>query len=202
MNRHYALKARIIPRFSGRFNHAALAAVAAAMGEALVGAMFCLAQMRYSRTVLNWLEMKQMKKVLNGLAVLAASAWAGGMWATGYLAVPVLFYAQPDRMLAGMLAGNMFAVMAYTGMACAAYLLAYGYWQSGRQMVAQKIYWVVALMLLLTLLGQFGLQPAMAELKALALPQEVMRSEFAPRFRLLHGAASIMYLLQTRGSAG
>lgn len=138
-----------------------------------------------------------MEKLLHGLTVVVATAWAGGMWAIGYLAVPVLFQALPDRTLAGMLAGNMFTVMAYTGMVCATYLLAYGYWQSGRQMLAQKIYWLVALMLLLTLLGQFGLQPVMAELKAQALPLEVMHSEFAPRFRLLHGAASIMYLLQS-----
>ena len=138
-----------------------------------------------------------MEKWLDGLAVLAVSVWAGGMWATGYLAVPVLFHALPDRMLAGMLAGQMFAVMAHVGMACALYLLSYGYWQAGRKMFADKISRVVVLMLLLTLLGQFGLQPMMAELKALAAPLDVMRSEFAPRFKMLHGAVSIMYLLQS-----
>lgn len=137
-----------------------------------------------------------MEKWFNGLAVLAVSVWAGGLWAIGYLAVPLLFRALPDRMLAGMLAGKLFAVMAHVGMACALYLLVHGYWRAGRKMFADKVSWVVVLMLLLTLLGQFGLQPMMAELKALAAPLDVMRSE-APRFKMLHGVASMVYLLQS-----
>ncbi|HTN95328.1 MAG TPA: DUF4149 domain-containing protein, partial [Gallionella sp.] len=58
-----------------------------------------------------------MKIWLQHLAVLLTTAWVGGLWAVGYLAVPVLFYAQPDRQLAGMLAGKMFSLVAYLGMA-------------------------------------------------------------------------------------
>ncbi|MCR4303963.1 MAG: hypothetical protein NUV63_07025 [Gallionella sp.] len=35
------------------------------------------------------------------IATLAISACAGGLWAIGYLAVPVLFYTQPGRQLTG-----------------------------------------------------------------------------------------------------
>lgn len=143
-----------------------------------------------------------MEKYLHGLAQVAASAWAGGMWAIGYLAVPVLFHSLPDRMLAGTLAGQMFAGMAYAGLGCGLYLLAYGYWQSGFKMVSQKFYWVVVAMLLLLILGQFGLQPLMAEVKTQALPLEVMHSGFAGRFKMLHGVASILYLLQSLLAVG
>jgi len=138
-----------------------------------------------------------MKKVFDGLAVLMSSAWVGGMWAIGYVAAPVLFQALPDKALAGILAGKIFAVMAYTGMVCAVYLLAYICIRHGRQALRQSIFWIVIAMFLLTLLGQFGMQPQLAEIKAQALPLYVMDSPYAERFRLWHGAASIIFLVQS-----
>lgn len=138
-----------------------------------------------------------MRRLSHGLAVLAVGLWAGCLWAIGYLAVPVLFHALPDRMLAGMLAGQMFTGVAYAGLACGFYLLLYGYSLYGNKLYMQKAYWLVILMLLLTLIGQFGLQPVMADIKVQALPLEVMQSEFAGRFRLLHGVAGVLYLSQS-----
>lgn len=134
----------------------------------------------------------------HGLAVISATLWVGGMWAIGYLAVPVLFHALPDnRMLAGALAGGVFAAMAYAGMACAAYLTGYILWRAGSKAFGLGIFRVLMVMLLLTLLGKFGLQPVMDGLKAQALPLDVMHSELADRFRMLHGVASIGYVLQS-----
>jgi hypothetical protein len=139
-----------------------------------------------------------MKKWPHGLAVVVAGLWVGGMWATGYLAVPVLFHALPEnRMLAGNLAGEMFGVLARAGMVCAVYLLGYVAWCSGRRLWRRGVFWIIAAMLLLTLLGHFGFQPMMAQLKVQALPLDVMRSEFASHFRMLHGAASLTFLLQS-----
>jgi hypothetical protein len=59
-----------------------------------------------------------MKNLSHHLATLMITAWVGGLWAIGYLAVPVVFYTQPDRQLAGMLAGQMFSLVAYLGMVC------------------------------------------------------------------------------------
>ena len=134
----------------------------------------------------------------HGVATLAASLWVGGMWAIGYLAVPLLFQSLPDnRMLAGELAGRLFTATAYAGMLCAVYLAVYSSWRARSKALRLRIFWLIIVMLLLTLLGQFGLQPLMAELKAQAWPQDVAHGEFADRFRLLHGAASLTYLLQT-----
>jgi hypothetical protein len=82
-------------------------------------------------------------------------------------------------------------------MVCGAYLLVYRLATSGRAALRQKLFWVIAAMLLITLLSQFGFQPLMAELKAQALPLEVTQSEFANRFRMWHGISSIAYLLQS-----
>lgn len=152
--------------------------------------------MELSERVMN------VEKIAGGLAVLIASFWVGSMWMIGYIAAPVLFQSLPDKALAGMLAGKLFAVTAYAGMACAVYLLFFDYMRCGSAVLRQGLFWLIAIMLLLTLLGQFGMQPLLAELKAQALPQYVMESRYADRFRFWHGMSSMVFLLQSVLGAG
>ena len=141
--------------------------------------------------------MNMMKKIADAMALLSITAWVGGLWGIGYVAVPVLFQTLPDRMLAGMLAGKMFTLVAYIGIACACYLLFYFFKASGRAVLGQTVFRVVVVMLLLSIVGQFGIQPIMADLKAQALPSDIMHSAFADRFKMLHGVSSILYLVQS-----
>lgn len=138
-----------------------------------------------------------MKNLSLSLAAILLTAWIGSLWAIGYLAVPVLFSAQPDRQLAGMLAGRMFTVAGYFGMSCAVLLLLQQLWVSGRAAVAGTAFRIIIVMLLITLVIQFGIQPVMAGLKLQALPLDVMHSTFAERFRMLHGISSMLYLIQS-----
>ena len=141
--------------------------------------------------------LRTMKKLSDHLASLAITAWVGGLWAIGYLAVPVLFRAQPDKQLAGMLAGQMFTGLGYLGMLCGIYLLIQRIGVSGRAALRQPLFHVVVTMLLITLAIQFGIQPVMADLKAQALPLDVMHSTLADRFKVLHGVSSIAYLAES-----
>lgn len=129
--------------------------------------------------------------------MLFITAWVGGLWGIGYVAVPVLFQTLPDRMMAGMLAGKMFTLITYIGIVSACYLLAYYLKVSGNAAFKQMVFRVVVVMLLLVMVGQFGIQPIMADLKIQALPGDVIHSAFADRFRMLHGVSSILYLLQS-----
>src|SRR3569833_2431522 len=54
---------------------------------------------------------------------LVLTLWAGGLWAVGYLAVPVLFHALDDRVLTNNLAGEMFRIINGVGLACGVLLL-------------------------------------------------------------------------------
>lgn len=126
-----------------------------------------------------------------------AAFWVGGTWAIGYLAVPVLFRMQPDRQLAGMLAGHMFTAMAYVGIVCALFLLAYLWRTAARPLWRQPAFMAALAILLLVLVGEFIIQPVMADLKLRALPLEVMHSELAAQFKALHGTASVLYLIQS-----
>lgn len=138
-----------------------------------------------------------MKKFADGMALLAVTVWVGGLWGIGYVAVPVLFQAQPDRMLAGLLAGKMFTVLAWIGIASSCYLLPYHLNASGRKAFGQAVFRIITVMLLLALVIQFGIQPIMTALKARAFPSDVMHSAFADRFKMLHGVSSILYLAQS-----
>lgn len=135
-----------------------------------------------------------MKNIAHYLAHLSVTAWVGSLWAIGYLAAPVLFYAQPDRQLAGLLAGELFVRVGYLGMICGGYLLIYHFVQSGRAVLRKRTFWVIAGMLSISLLIQFCFQPVMSEIKA---SPDVMNSASSAKFKMLHGISSIAYLIES-----
>ena len=143
-----------------------------------------------------------MKNLPNHLSSLAITLWVGGLWVIGYLAVPILFYAQPDRQLAGMLAGKMFETLGYVGIVCGTYLLIHRWLAVGKQVSRDVSAWLIIVMLCITLLTQFAIQPLMTGLKLQALPLDVMQSAFAGQFKMWHGISSIIYLIQSLLGAG
>ncbi|HEY9098495.1 MAG TPA: DUF4149 domain-containing protein [Thiobacillus sp.] len=138
-----------------------------------------------------------MRRFWDGLAGTSLVLWIGGMWAIGYIAAPVLFTSLGDKQLAGMLAGKLFGVIAWVGMATATYLLIYRVARDGANALKTLFFWVIVLMLAFTLAGHFGIQPIMQGLKDQAMPQAVMQSVFADRFQRWHGISSIVYLIQS-----
>lgn len=138
-----------------------------------------------------------MRKLSEALYFAAITLWVGGMWAIGYVAVPVLFSSLGDRQLAGMVAGKLFALIGWIGLGSAAYLLVFLLTRWGAQVFKHGVFWLVMVMALLAAASQFGIQPLMAQLKADALPREVMQSVLRDRFAAWHGASSILYLAQS-----
>jgi len=116
--------------------------------------------------------------------------WVGSLWAVGYLAVPILFSTLDDRMLAGLLAGKMFTAVSFIGLACGSVLLAMAFWAGSRGFRDARVL-LIGIMLVLVAVGEFVLQPEMAQLKAQGL---IEGSEQAARFGMLHGIASLLYL--------
>ena len=133
----------------------------------------------------------------DAMSKMAITAWVGGLWAIGYIAAPVLFLRLADKQLAGNVAGSMFTVMAWVGMACGFYLLIYRLVQYGGAALKQAFFWSALVMLLFTLGTYFGIQPIMESLKEQALPKAVMQSVFSDRFARWHGISSIVYLIES-----
>jgi hypothetical protein len=129
------------------------------------------------------------------LSLIIITLWVGALWATG-LSAYVLFSSLQDKQLAGSLAGQLFSIVSYIGMASGFYLLIQRLLEYGTGALKQSFFWAVLLMLLLVLFGHFGIQPILAQLKADAMPSDVMHSIFAERFGKWHGIASGAYLLE------
>lgn len=138
-----------------------------------------------------------MRKLSEALYLLAITLWVGGLWAIGYLVAPVLFSTLADRQTAGMVAGKLFALIGWVGLGSATYLILFLAVRRGGGSFRSAAFWLVLLMALLTAVSQFGIQPLMAQLKADALPREVMESVSRDRFAAWHGFSSILYLVQS-----
>ena len=138
-----------------------------------------------------------MKSFADALQSITVTLWVGSLWAVGYIVVPLLFARLPDRALAGMMAGKLFTLVAYVGIGCALYLLLYRLTRFGASALKQGFFWGVLLMLLLIFVGEFGVQPILASLKAQAWPREVMASVLRARFDTWHGVASGLYVIES-----
>lgn len=126
---------------------------------------------------------------------LLLTLWVGALWMTAITA-SVLFQTIPDRQLAGQVAGRLFTIVSYIGLGSGLWLLVQRLASEGFSAFKQGLFWVVFMMWVLVLIGEFGIQPLLAQLKASALPNDVMQSVFASRFRTWHGVASIAYLVE------
>lgn len=138
-----------------------------------------------------------MRRLADLLYHVALTLWVGGLWVTGLVVAPVLFASLGgNRPLAGQLAGRLFEVMGWLGLACVSYLLLFVLLRTGSAAWRRWTLWLLLLMLLLTLVSLFGIQPLLAQLKADALPREVMESVLRDRFATWHGVSSLLYLVQ------
>ena len=131
------------------------------------------------------------------LRTLLATLWVGSLWTVGYLVAPTLFATLPDRALAGSIAGSLFRVEAWVSVACGLSLLVLLFWD---RRVEHRRFCIISVVLMLMCLtvGYFGLQPFMAALReTAALNGGVMDEAARSRFGLLHGVASVIYLVQS-----
>lgn len=138
-----------------------------------------------------------MRRLAESLYAITITLWAGGLWAIGYIVAPTLFATLNERALAGEIAGRLFGVIAWVGIGCALYLLVFLAVRQRRAAFKSGVFWLVLVMLLLTLAGYFGIQPILAQLKAEAWPRGVMESMARSRFATWHGVSSGLYLVQS-----
>ena len=137
-----------------------------------------------------------MRSIADGLHAISLTLWIGSLWAVGLLVAPTLFYSLGDRALAGSIAGKLFTLVSYIGIGCAAYLLLFRLVRFGARGLKHGRFWIIVVMLALTIAGQYGVQPILAAIKEQALPAEVMEGVLRDRFATWHGLASVLYLIE------
>lgn len=130
--------------------------------------------------------MLNMSGLLAGERILL-TAWVGGQWAMGYMVAPALFASLEDRSLAGTLAGTLFEIIAYVGLACGGFLLLFNQVRHSQQRLNWRAI-VLVFMLIFIAIGTFLVAPTIGDLRAQGLADSAA-------FGQLHGFASVIYLL-------
>lgn len=150
--------------------------------------------------------------------------WVGALWTTGLIVAPTLFATLSDRALAGTIAGNLFRVIAWLSLFCAAALFALllqarrdG--QDGAQENQQKsgqkneqkkpatyLFYLIIAMVLCVVVGYFSLQPHMAELRLIMhgaagnmandAVNGAQRMAAQKQFGILHAVSAAFFMLQ------
>lgn len=133
--------------------------------------------------------------LLRKLSWLVMTLWVGSLWMTG-LTASILFDGIIDRSLAGEVAGQLFATVSYMGIAIATFLLLAHWFMHGARSIKQPYVWIISLMLVLILIGYFGVQSHLAQLKAEVFPVAVMLSANARQFAVWHGISGAIYLTE------
>lgn len=136
-------------------------------------------------------------RVSDAVQAVAVALWVGTTWSVGLMVAPALFRMIDDRTLAGDIAGYLFAVTAFVGLACGAIVLAARLLRHRGGALRQPAFWVVISMVVLVCVGHFGIRPVLAGLREQIYPQEVMRSALADSFAMWHAAAGILYIVQS-----
>jgi hypothetical protein len=105
--------------------------------------------------------------------------WAGSLWSVGLWVTPILFSAQPDRHLAGVLAGRIFSIETYVGIAVAVLALLLP--------VRNRFIWGYVAAATLAV-NEWGLRPVMAAARA-------QGSAAGLTFGAWHGVSAVLYVL-------
>ncbi|UOO82664.1 DUF4149 domain-containing protein [Uruburuella testudinis] len=129
---------------------------------------------------------------MSKLAAVLAGAWLGLQLGIGYLAVPVLFQ-HMGKMEAGAMAGTMFEVVAYSGLAVWLLIYFIGRHELSRSLLRSKTNKFVILLLVLLSVNQFLVTPVIEAHKAGTT--NWLLSLVGGSFGQWHGTSSVIYML-------
>ena len=125
------------------------------------------------------------RKLLPATERILLTLWVGSLWVAGFVVAPLLFAELDDRALAGSVAGSLFTLTSYIGLACGSLLLLVN--GAGFRHINWRAV-VIVCMLLLVVIGQFVITPMVADLRVQGLTD-------TPRFGQLHGLASVLFII-------
>ena len=134
------------------------------------------------------------------LFIVIAGLWVGSLLAVGYLVAPAIFSTMSDRQAAGMVAGSIFKLEAYLSLIVCIGLMVLANLLVNRDLNQYRlIRWLLLAMLLCSIAAAFVFIPWMNSLRDAALAQgmPVILSPSATLFGRLHGASSILFMLQS-----
>ena len=131
---------------------------------------------------------------MDGLRAITRTFWIGGLWVIGLIVTPVMFK-MLDTVTAGMVAGKLFAAIAWVGLVCGVFLLVDNIWRNGVRGMKESSFWLIVGMLLCTVINHFAVTPIIAELKLQM--NHAAEGLFGGGFATWHAISSLIYLVQS-----
>jgi hypothetical protein len=131
---------------------------------------------------------------MDGLRAIARTFWIGGLWVIGIIVAPVLFRSL-DTVTAGIVAGKLFAAIAWVGLVCGVFLLVDAVWRNGVRGMKEASFWLIVGMLLCTVINHFAVTPIIAALKLQM--NHAAEGLFGGGFATWHAISSLIYLVQS-----
>lgn len=131
---------------------------------------------------------------------LISGLWVGGFIVIGFLVVPILFSSFGDRQVAGMVAANLFKVTGYSSVVICIILMVMANFLVRHGISRYRLTrWLLLGMLTCFMGSAFILIPWMNSLRdqALYLGLSVRESSYAVLFGRLHGASSVLFIIQS-----
>jgi hypothetical protein len=141
-----------------------------------------------------------MKTWAGSLYAVLLTLWAGSLWTVGW--VPVVLFSRLPDVAAGNIATILFNILAYISLACGVVLVALRKFAVPQGQGRDWALWALVLMLMLTLIGHFGIGAIMEDLRQQAAPLSIRDSPLRARFGMLHGISSTLYLIQAMLALG
>jgi hypothetical protein len=123
---------------------------------------------------------------------LLLTLWVGSLCAIGYIAVPLAFANLGDITLAGDYASKLFSAVNFLGLGCGAVLIITKLIQYKFNVKHLWRFWLLVLMVIMTLVFSFYLQPQIAEIKQLNWQAD---QKLIEQFSLLHTISKNLYLI-------
>tara|TARA_B100000795_G_scaffold187075_1_gene142237 strand:- start:1190 stop:1636 length:447 start_codon:yes stop_codon:yes gene_type:complete len=136
-----------------------------------------------------------MNPYLNKLSIIISSLWVGGLWSM-LMVTTILFNKLPSSYIAGAIVNDMFAFMNLFGMASSSFLLIYGFRKENLSFIKSITFWILILMLGLTLISYFGINPILENFRDNSVSKEIIESVFVNRYSTWHGIASTAFLIE------
>jgi hypothetical protein len=135
---------------------------------------------------------ERLSSLLNFVASLTVTVWAGSLWTICGIAAPALFATLSDRQAAGQVAARLFHIETWLGLIAAAVLVAI---LAARKALARSngLLGFIALTAAGPLISELALRPQMDAARA--------AGDMA-RFGMLHGVSAGLFLVACLGALG
>jgi hypothetical protein len=136
-----------------------------------------------------------MNPFLHKLSIIISSLWVGGLWSM-LMVTTILFNKVPSSYIAGAIANDMFVFMNLFGIFSSGFLLIYGFRKENLSFIRSITFWLLILMLGLTLISYFGINPILENFRENSISKEIIESVFVSRYSTWHGIANTAFLIE------